>query len=83
MASSDVERAIAEFIETEIAYDRQQEHVQLDEPLLEGLVDSTAMLRLVLFIEERYDIHVEDDELVPENFESVRKLAEFVDRKQA
>jgi acyl carrier protein len=83
MASDDVERALTEFIETEIAYDRDQTRVGPDDPLLDGLVDSTAMLRLVLFLEERFGIHVEDEELVPENFETVRKLAEFVERKQA
>jgi acyl carrier protein len=83
MASADVERTLGEFIQTEIAYDREQGPIDPEEPLLEGLVDSTAMLRLVLFIEERFGVHVEDDELVPENFETVRKLAEFVERKQA
>jgi acyl carrier protein len=40
------------------------------------------MLRLVLFIEERFGVHVEDEELVPENFESARRLAQFVQSKQ-
>lgn len=77
------ESAIAEFIEREIAYDREPSRIDPDELLLEGLVDSTDMLRLVLFVEERFGVHVEDEELVPENFESVRALAGFVESKLA
>jgi acyl carrier protein len=83
MASSEVEGQLAEYVEKEIAYDRAEPHVSPEEPLLEGLIDSTSMLRLVLFIEERFGVRVEDDELVPENFETIRSLAEFVERKRA
>ena len=83
MADGAPESAIAEFIEREIAYDREPSRIDPDELLLEGLVDSTDMLRLVLFIEERFGVHVEDEELVPENFESVRALAAFVESKLA
>ena len=83
MASTDVETQLAEYIEKEIAYDRGGSPVLPDEPLLDGLIDSTSMLRLVLFIEERFGVRVEDDELVPENFETVATLAEFVERKRA
>ena len=82
MASVEVEGQLAEYIEKEIAYDRAEPHVSPEEPLLDGLIDSTSMLRLVLFIEERFGVRVEDDELVPENFETVRNLAEFVERKR-
>jgi acyl carrier protein len=41
------------------------------------------MLRLVFFVEERFGVHVDDEELVPENFESVRALAAFVESKLA
>jgi acyl carrier protein len=82
MASADIERQLAEYIEKEIAYNRGGAPVLPDEPLLEGLVDSTSMLRLALFIEERFGVRVEDDDLVPENFETVRSLAKFVERKR-
>jgi acyl carrier protein len=82
MPSTDLESQLAAYIEKEIAYDRGGP-VLPDEPLLDGLVDSTSMLRLVLFIEERFGVRVEDDELVPENFETIAKLAEFVEQKRA
>jgi acyl carrier protein len=43
--------------------------------LEEGIVDSTGVLELVMFVEETFGITVEDEEIVPENFDSVQKLA--------
>ena len=82
MASPDVENALAEFIENEVAYDRGGAPIRPDEPLLQGIIDSTGMLRLVLFIEERFGVRVEDEELVPENFETVGTLADFIENKR-
>ena len=48
----------------------------------EGVVDSTGVLELVMFIEQHFDIAVTTDELVPENFESIGRLAQFVDQKR-
>jgi acyl carrier protein len=51
--------------------------------LEEGIVDSTGVLELVMFVEETFDIAVEDDEIVPDNFDSVSQLAAYVRRKTA
>ena len=47
----------------------------------EGIIDSTGILELVFFLEETFSISVEDDELVPENMDSLRNVAGFIDRK--
>ena len=55
-----------------------------DASLLEtGVIDSTGVLELVTFLEERFQVHVDDTELVPENLDSLRRLSNFVRRKQA
>lgn len=46
-----------------------------------GLVDSTGFLELIAFIEETFDITMTDEELVPENFDSVERIATFVAKK--
>ena len=46
--------------------------------LEEGIVDSTGVLELVMFVEETFGITVEDEEIVPENFDSVERLARYV-----
>lgn len=53
-----------------------------DESLLDnGVIDSTGVLELVSYLQERYDIHIEDDEIVPANLDSIHNLVDFVGRK--
>lgn len=47
-----------------------------------GIVDSTGVLELVCHIQERYGIAVVDEELVPDNLDSVDRIARFIDRKR-
>jgi acyl carrier protein len=51
--------------------------------LEEGIVDSTGILELVMFVEETFGITVQDEEIVPQNFDSVSQLAAYVRRKLA
>ena len=54
-----------------------------DASLLEaGIIDSTGVLELVGFIEETYDVRVEDEELLPENLDSIDRIVAFVERKR-
>lgn len=55
-----------------------------DASLLEhGIIDSTGVLELVSFIEERFGIAVDDSDMVPQNLDSVENIAAFVGRKKA
>jgi acyl carrier protein len=47
-----------------------------------GIIDSMNVIELVLFLEQKIGIQVEDSEIVPDNFDSVSRLAEFVRHKQ-
>lgn len=50
-----------------------------DDSFLEsGIVDSVAVMELTLFVEETFGISVEDQEITPDNFDSVNKLAQFI-----
>jgi len=53
-----------------------------DSLMQKGIVDSTGVLELVMFLEERYGIKVLDDELVPANLDSVASIVAFVEGKQ-
>ena len=46
-----------------------------------GIVDSTGMLDIILFIEETFDIKVEHNEMLPDNLDSINRIANFVTRK--
>lgn len=48
-----------------------------------GIIDSTGVMELVAFLEGDYGLSIADDELVPENFDSIENLVAFVTRKHA
>jgi len=50
--------------------------------LEEGVVDSTGVLELVMFVEESFGLQVPDEEIVPANFDTVNNLAAYIQRKQ-
>jgi len=47
----------------------------------EGIIDSTGILELVFFLEETFGVSVEDDELVPENFDSLKRIVKYLETK--
>ncbi len=68
-------------VETFLLGDTDVELSDGDSLLDSGIVDSTGVLELVAFIEDEFDVEVRDEELVPENLDSLDQLAAFVDRK--
>jgi acyl carrier protein len=48
----------------------------------EGIVDSTGIMQLVSFIQDQYRIAIEDEELVPENLDSIEKVSAFIESKR-
>jgi acyl carrier protein len=57
--------------------------VGLDDGLLgDGIIDSMGVMQLVSFVEETLGVAIDDEEIVPENFASLRALAKLVAAKQ-
>lgn len=50
--------------------------------LEEGIIDSTGVLELINFVEEEFDIKLDDDELIPENLDSINNVAVFLQHKR-
>jgi acyl carrier protein len=50
--------------------------------LNESIIDSTGILELIMFLEETFDIHIEDQELIPENLDSLNNIEQFVKTKK-
>ncbi|HHJ06830.1 MAG TPA: acyl carrier protein [Anaerolineae bacterium] len=48
--------------------------------LEEGIVDSVGIMELVMFLEENFGLTVDDEDLTPDNFDSVNKLAAYIKR---
>ena len=78
-----IEEDLRRFIEENFLYGEGGDALRADVSLLEsGVIDSTGVLELIAHLEAAYGIRVLDDELVPENLDSIRSLASFVERKQ-
>ena len=56
---------------------------EADSFLDKGIIDSTGVMEVILFLDEEFGIKVTDDEIVPENLDSVRNIGQFVARKTA
>ena len=81
MEQSKIAAEVKDYIEKNFVYD-QETNFKVDESLLDsGLVDSTGILEVVSFIEETFSISIEDEEMVPDNLDSVNKIASFIVRK--
>lgn len=52
-----------------------------DSFLDKGIVDSTGVLELVAFLEELFQIKIEDEELIPANLDSIDNLVRFIEKK--
>lgn len=46
-----------------------------------GIIDSTGMLEIIAFLEETFNIRIEDDELIPGNLENIKCITKFLERK--
>ena len=49
--------------------------------LEEGIIDSTGILELVSFLEEEFSISVDDEELIPENLDSIKNVVAYLEKK--
>ena len=49
--------------------------------LNEGIIDSANVMELILFVEEKFGVEVADEDIVPDNFDSVAQIAAYVRRK--
>ncbi len=54
-----------------------------DSFLDKGIIDSTGILEVIYFLEDDFGITVEDDEMMPENLDSVNNIVSFIEKKQA
>lgn len=59
-----------------LSFDDNASFIQL------GFIDSTSVLELVAFVEERFGVSFEDEDLVPENLDSIANLVRFIETRQ-
>jgi acyl carrier protein len=78
----DVQSILKDYIVTEFLHERDNAVLKDDAPLIEsGIIDSMGLIRLILFIEEKFGIKIGEEELDMENFRTIGALTEFVTEK--
>ena len=73
---------IKAFIVANFLFGDEGKGIADDQSFLEsGIIDSTGLLELVSFVEQKYGISIGDREMVPENLDSLRNVSHLVARK--
>jgi acyl carrier protein len=77
-----VEQQIRHFVLENFMYTSDEGKLKNDDSFLDqGIIDSTGILELLMFVEETFGIEVQDEEVLPENFDSVDRLARYIREK--
>ena len=78
------ETAIRDFLLQEVLYDKELRALGAEDSLVESeLLDSIAIMQIVAFCEQVFEITVLDEDLVPDRFENVRAIAQLIERRLA
>lgn len=80
MQTTDIEQEIRSFLIQNFLFGRS-EALNDDVPLLGNVIDSTGVIELVVFIQERFTISIDDEEVTTDNLGSVKNVVTFVEKK--
>ena len=77
-----VEQKIRDYILDNYLFTDDQSALSNEDSFLDkGIIDSTGIMEVIFFLEEEFGVQVEDDEMVPENLDSVKNIVAYIDRK--
>ena len=76
-------KVVREFINDNFFFENDGEIKEETSFLESGIIDSTGILELIAFLEKKYGISVDDEEIIPENLDSLKSLVNFLQRKLA
>lgn len=83
VAKTETKDKIREFVINNFLLGVDNQVLSDDTSFLEqGIIDSTGILELVSFVQETFDIRIEDMELMPDNLDSLNKLEAFIAKKK-
>jgi len=82
MQTSEIGHEIRRFLVETFLFGRKEQFSD-DQPLMDTVIDSHGVVELVVFLQERFNITVQDEEVTTENLDSVNKAVAYVARKMA
>jgi acyl carrier protein len=78
---SDISDRIRGFISTELMFEDSTATLTDETPLLEGVIDSLGLMQMISFIEEEFDVAIDDAEVTASNFRTVADIERLVEQK--
>ena len=78
---NDLSDSLRQFIKENFLFGADDSFSNGESLLEKGFVDSTGVLELIAHLESTYDVSIEDNELVPENLDSIDNLSRFITGK--
>ena len=80
---SSIETELRKYILDKLLFGRAEVALSGDASFLEsGIIDSTGVLELVSFLEEQFQVKVEDEDLIPANLDSINAIVRYVEKKR-
>lgn len=84
MSTDQTAQRIRQLMVENLTYGGSWSEVDEDYPLLaKRVIDSLGMLKLVSLIEEEFDVEIDDDDVVPDNWKTIRDVAALVESKRS
>jgi len=80
---NDAREKIRQFICDSFLFGGDDQFLDADSFLEMGIIDSTGVLELVAFLEDGWNLTIDDAELVPDNLDSIDRIVQFIEQKQA
>ena len=79
----DNEEIIKKFIVDEIISNNNKANIGYEDSLIEaGVIDSLGIMKMLAFLDERFSVSVEDQEVIPENFETIKAISNLIGSKR-
>ena len=77
-----VEDKVRNYILENYLFTEDQSELNSEDSFLEkGIIDSTGILEIIFFLEEEFGLSIDDDEMIPENLDSVNNIVKFINSK--
>jgi acyl carrier protein len=80
MQTTEIGKEIRNFLTEQFLFGRSETFGD-DVPLLGNVIDSQGVIELVAFMQQRFNIEVDDDEVTSDNFASVKSVVAFIEKK--
>jgi len=77
-----VEQKVRDYILDNYLFTDDQSALSNDDSFLDkGIIDSTGIMEVIFFLEEEFGVQVDDEDMVPENLDSVKNIVAYIERK--